>query len=157
MKLILAMAVCGLMSQAAFADEMSAPAATQRKGNGPCSQIKLTDAEKASLKTARANYQTANAPLKAAVKAARQGYFKMATDPKTASADALTSSQALADSMSKMQATRLQFQTEVLFNVLTQEQRKPYLQCQALRKKFRQRSHGQGQAHHNQKPSQQQS
>ena len=126
------------MAQAALADEATSASAPK---TNPCSQIKLTDAQKTQIKAARANFETANAPLKAAIKTARSNYYKMAVDPKSDSALAATSSQAVTSAVTKELDARQTLKTEVLFNVLTQEQRGPFLKCQALRKKFRRGHH----------------
>jgi hypothetical protein len=119
---------------------------------GPCAAVKLTDAQKAQIKTAMTNFKAANTPLLAAVKAARAAFSANVADSKADLATAQTTTAALATAQAAEQSARLTLKTEILFSVLTPDQRKPALACERLIQR-RMAAHRHHHGHHGGKPS----
>ncbi len=104
---------------------------------GPCSQINLTDAQKAQIKDAFGSFETAKVTLQANVKLARMAYYKAISTPATDVATAQAAAGAVTDAISRAISARLGFKTQVLFQIMTADQRIPALKCEAMHRKHR--------------------
>lgn len=94
-----------------------------------CADIKLTDAQKQSLKTAFEGHKKAKAANLAALKTAGTDYVKSLTDTKGTKQTAETASTALGGAMAKLVTNHMGLANEILFDILTPDQRQPALVC----------------------------
>jgi len=95
----------------------------------PCGDIKLTDAQKASLKAAFVGYKKAQIQSQANLKIARIDYIMSLSDTKGTKTTAETAATAFGGAKAKISANHLGFANEILFDILTADQRKPALVC----------------------------
>jgi LTXXQ motif family protein len=143
-KIFLVLSLLTLTSGLAMADEgflasedslsemdMQVDAGAPAKAS-PCAQIKLTDAQKAQIKAGAANYKKAAKVLFAKVKADKAAFEKVAVNKASTVPAAQAASQALSTDMAQVFATKQAFRAEVLFQVLTADQRAPAIACQKL-------------------------
>lgn len=96
---------------------------------GPCGEIHLTDAQKATLKTAFLNHKKASITAEAAQKVAGLDYILALTDGAATRQTADTAAGNLAASRAKIATNHMNFGHEVLFDIITVDQRKPALIC----------------------------
>ncbi len=96
---------------------------------GACGEIKLTDAQKDSLKIAFVGHKKAQIQSDAALKIARIDYILSLTDTKGTKTTAETASTAFGAAKAKISTNHMAFANEILFDILTADQRKPALVC----------------------------
>lgn len=126
-----------------FSASLSGEAATvEVLKAGPCSQIKATEAQKAAMKKAFQEFQTSAKGLRASAKAAHMQYFKLVSEPKVDVATAQAAANDVATSAAHLMAARLNFKTQVLFQILTPEQRGPAMKCEMQHRKHKKHRHG---------------
>jgi len=104
----------------------------EEKKPGPCQQMKITEAQKASLKTAFIAHKKAQIQIEAELKTAGLDYFVALGEIPGAKGSAEKASTALSGSVGKMVNGHLAFANQIFFDILTPEQRKPALQCAKL-------------------------
>jgi hypothetical protein len=100
-----------------------------RRAKRICAKVNLTDDQKASLKTELMSYKEKALPLEAAIKVAKIRYIRnaLAVDG-TASFAGTSATEGITAATSLMQAKE-DLTTNVLFNILQQDQRKAGLRC----------------------------
>ncbi len=96
---------------------------------GPCGEIHLTDAQKATLKTAFLNHKKATIQSEAALKVAGLDYILALTDGAATRATADTAAGNLATAKAKIGTNHMNFGHEVLFDIISADQRTPALKC----------------------------
>ena len=114
---------------------------------GACSQIKATDAQKTALKAAFQQFEASKKTLEANAKTAHMNYFKLVSDAKADFATAQAAATAVSNTVSDMMAAKLAFKTQVLFQILTPEQRGPAIKCEMQHRKHRKHRGGKGGGH----------
>ena len=98
---------------------------------GACGEIKLTDAQKTSLKAAFIGHKKAQIQGQADLKIAKLEYLVALTTAPGTKVSAETASTALGSAVAKMATNHLGFANEILFDILGPDQRKPALICMA--------------------------
>jgi hypothetical protein len=99
------------------------------KKPGACGEIKLTDAQTQSLKKAFIGHKKAQIQSQADLKIGGSDYLVAVMDTKGTKQAADTASTALGGAVAKMATNHMGFANEVLFDILTPDQRRPALMC----------------------------
>ncbi len=104
----------------------------QIAGDHPCAKLALTDAQIADLKKAFIALKRATIQDKADLAIAKLDYFVALSDTKSSKAVATTTSEALSTAVGAMVKAHLAFVNDVVFDILTVDQREPALGCMAF-------------------------
>lgn len=96
---------------------------------GSCGEIKLTDEQKASLKTLFIGHKKAQIQAQANLKIAGLDYLVALTDSKGSKQTAETAAATLGAAKTKLATNHLGLAHEILFDVLAGDQRRPALTC----------------------------
>ncbi len=98
----------------------------------PCAQIKLTPDQHIGLKKAFIAFKRASIQDKADLDIAKLDYMVTLADTGSTKSLATTHSDALATAVADMTKSHLGFVNEIVYDVLTVDQREPALQCMAF-------------------------
>jgi Spy/CpxP family protein refolding chaperone len=101
----------------------------EKEKAGHCKELKLTDAQKQSIKTALIAHKKANIQTEAELKTARLDYFVALMEVPGAKGTAETAATAVSTAVGKFVNGHLAFANQIFFEILTPEQRKPGLAC----------------------------
>lgn len=102
-----------------------------------CEDAKVTDDQKTKIREAVYQSETTKAQLEANLKVAFLNYGHTLADSTSTLTAAQTAEATLTDSISKMATNRIDLKNNILYNILTADQRRPALACMMWMERMR--------------------
>jgi Spy/CpxP family protein refolding chaperone len=127
--------LCGI-TYAEEMDGLQPNSESEKSDKHKCFKHRLTDSQREKMKTAYFKYKDSKIHLKENIDLARLNYQKKLADPNVTGDEVTSASEKIVESISKLMTAKFNYTKQIMFEILTEEQRKCKFHHRAMNRHY---------------------